>query len=140
MEKYIVTENNINELTLRPDDFRDYNVYKEYRGLSDATEGDDCITFTTFDIEYVEKYSEKMFEVYQYDRWFDYQSRVLFGVFTNKTLEDVKKIAFDGFEQLYKNFKENVYANGTNQWISDEHNFGFTIQEVKCNVFGEVQK
>lgn len=80
-----------------------------------------------------------IFMVYQYDQWFSADSRVLFGVFTNKTLDEVKKIAMDGFEKLYPGFKDDIYSNGKNQWLSDKFDFGVCIEEVEnINVFEEM--
>jgi hypothetical protein len=83
--------------------------------------------------------NHSVFMVYQYDQWFSADSRVLFGVFTNKTLDEVKKIAMDGFEKLYPGFKDDIYSNGQNQWLSDKFDFGVCIEEVEnINVFEEM--
>lgn len=81
---------------------------------------------------------KKAYLVYQYNQWFTTDSKVLFGVFVDKTFEEVKEIAMNGFEAFYKGFKEDVYSNGRHQWLTDKYDFGFSIDEVETNCFGEV--
>lgn len=109
-------------------------LVQEIGGCLDSDEVDDY--FLDY---YPEIHNEKsMLIVYQYDQWFTSQSRVLFGVFVDKTFEEVESITMDGFEGLHKGFKDDVYRNGTNQWITDKYDFGFSIEEIKeVNVFGE---
>ncbi|MFA6195273.1 MAG: hypothetical protein WC656_01360 [Sulfurimonas sp.] len=80
-----------------------------------------------------------IFMINQYDQWFSPGSKVEFGIFTNKTFDEVKEIAMDGFEKLYNGFKDDVYSNGQNQWLTDKFNFGFCIEEIKnVNIFQEM--
>lgn len=42
---------------------------------------------------------------------------------------------------LFSGFTDDVYENGSNQWITDEFDFGVMIEEIKfeiTNTFGEV--
>lgn len=85
--------------------------------------------------------NKSIYMVYQYNKWFNYDSKVLFGVFTNKTFDEVKEIMMDGFEKLYKGFKDDVYVNGSqgDQFITDKHKFGVMIEEIgQVNEFGEM--
>ena len=46
-----------------------------------------------------------------------------------------------GFEELYAGFTDDVYENGSNQWITDRFDFGVMIEEIQfeiTNTFGEV--
>jgi len=82
---------------------------------------------------------KSVYMLYQYDQWFSNDSKVLFGIFTDKTFDEVKEIAMDGFEKFYKDFKNDVYSNGKNQWLNDKHNFGFSIEKVEnINIFEEM--
>lgn len=55
---------------------------------------------------------------------------------------DSKKLAIDsfmkGFDELYSGFREDVYSNGINQWITDKHDFVVNLSEIELNIFEEV--
>lgn len=75
--------------------------------------------------------------VYQYDLHFTESSKVLFGIFPNKTYNEAKEIAMNGFEKLYPGFKDDVCRNGTGQWTTDNFDFGFSIKRESLNRFEE---
>ena len=71
----------------------------------------------------------------QFNIWFNYDSRVLFGVYNS---EDDARNAVNQFEKLYKGFLEDVYESSRNQWTTDKFEFGVKITEVQTNTFGEL--
>lgn len=75
--------------------------------------------------------------VYQYDLHFTESSKVLFGIFTNKTYDEAKEIAMNGFEKLYPGLKDDVCGNGTGQWTTDKFDFGFSVERESLNIFEE---
>jgi len=88
-------------------------------------------TIYTLDLYFLEKadYEKTFYQVFQYDIYFNYSSRIGFGIFTSydKALESM----LEGFEKLYPGFKERMYENGINQWIDDDKEFGVMIEEIE---------
>lgn len=117
-----------------------HDLFKEeandYANEHYATD-DYLISFDVVMVNYEYDSSEdKVYQICQYDGYFNYASRVEFGTF--KTLNEAYNNMLEGFEELYKGFKNNVYSNGTNQWLNDEHSFGVMINEIKLGKFEEL--
>lgn len=77
-----------------------------------------------------------IYQVSQYNEHFDSNSKVDFGYF--ESYDEAYNAMLEGFEELYKGFKENFYSNGSNQWIDDSHSFGVMINEIELNHFREI--
>ena len=77
-----------------------------------------------------------IYSIEQYDTSFRNHLET-FGFFTNRKL--AIKAMMDGFEKLYPGFKEEVWENGSNKWVSDAHDFGIVISEISVNnIFEEM--
>lgn len=59
-----------------------------------------------------------------------------FGMFFNR--DKAVEAMMNGFEELYPGFKDDVYENGYNQWMTDKFDFAVNITEVEMNKFGEL--
>lgn len=71
-----------------------------------------------------------IYTIQQYDTHFNNMCAE-FGHFTDR--DKAIKAMMNGFEELYPGFKDDVYANGDNQWITDEFDFGVVIVEIDVN-------
>jgi len=131
MKNVIVNENNVGYVKLYADDFKNYNVFKQYWDTPnvESFEDDQVLMYRTFDLE---KAKNTVWLLEDYDIWFSSDSRRIHGVFSSreKALEAVG-YGTDGWNKDY-------YENGTNQWKSDTLEIGIMVREVELDEFGEV--
>lgn len=131
MKNVIVNENNVGYLKLYADDFKNYDVFKQYWDTPnvESFEDDQVLMYRTFDLE---KVKNTVWLLEDYDIWFSNDSRRIHGIFSSreKALEAVG-YGTDGWNKDY-------YENGTDQWKSDTLEIGIMVREVELDEFGEV--
>lgn len=140
MEKLIIDASNVGNVKIFKNEIKNSQVFKDYKNLSNATveredTNDEFVVFRTF--RNAQNFSTSYYKISQYDKWFN-EFCADFGTFNE--LEDAIEAMKNGFEEMYPGFIDDVYENGTNQWISDKFEFGVMIEECSFeinNTFGE---
>jgi hypothetical protein len=140
MGKTIIESAAIGYLKIFKDDFKNKSAFQDYKNLTNATveredTNDEFITFKTFkNMNSLD--SVKFYQIKQYDMYFN-EHFANFGMFDD--LSTAIEAMKNGFERIYPGFIKDVYKNGDNQWLTDEHGFGVHIVEYAIdNTFGEV--
>ena len=140
MEKLLVDTNNLGYVKIFKNELKDSQTFEDYKNLSNAKverEGtnDEFVIFRTF--KNPQNLSTTYFKISQYNKWFSAHCAD-FGTFTD--FEIAVKSMKIGFEKLYPGFTDDVYENGTNQWITDKFDFGVMIEKIEfdINKFGEI--
>lgn len=140
MEQFLIDTNNVEYVKIFKNELKSSQVFEDYKNLSNATverEGtnDEFVVFKTF--KNPQNFSSTYYRISQYDKSFN-EHCANFGTF------DVFDAAVEamqiGFEELYPGFTDDVYENGSNQWITDRFDFGVMIEEIQLeitNTFGE---
>ena len=141
MEKLLIETSNIGYVKIFKYELKNTQTFEDYKNLTNATveredTNDEFVVFKTF--RNAEKFSTTYFKISQYDKWFN-EWCADFGTFYE--LDDAIEAMKNGFEKMYPGFIDDVYENGTNQWITDKYDFGVMIEEIQLeinNTFGEM--
>ena len=141
MKKLIIDTKNVGYVKIFKDEVKNSQVFEDYKNLTNAIverEGtnDEFVTFRTF--RNPQDFSTTYYKISQYNKYFN-DHCADFGTFDDfDAAVEAMKI---GFEELYPGFTDDVYENGSNQWITDIFDFGVMIEEIQfevTNTFGEV--
>lgn len=141
MKKLIINTKNVGYVKIFKDEVKNSQVFEDYKNLTNAIverEGtnDEFVTFKTF--RNPQDFSTTYYKISQYNKYFN-DHCADFGTFDDfDAAVEAMKI---GFEELYPGFTDDVYENGSNQWITDIFDFGVMIEEIQfevTNTFGEV--
>ena len=84
----------------------------------------------------MENKKKKIYQIYLYNQYFEYSTRREFGHFED--YDAAYNSMMNGFTKLFNITKDSIFANGSNQWMNDEHQIGIMIHEVSLNEFGEI--
>ena len=76
------------------------------------------------------KENQTLFIIQQFNMYFN-SKYADFGVFTDR--DKAIEAMMNGFEELCPGFKEDVYENGTNQWVTDKFDFAVNLAEIEIN-------
>ena len=141
MEQYLIDSNNVGYVKIFKNELKNSQTFEDYKELTNVTverEGtnDEFVVFKTF--RNPQNFTSTYYKISQYDKYFN-EHCADFGTFDDfDAAVEAMKI---GFEKLYPGFTDDVYENGSNQWITDEFDFGVMIEEIQfeiTNTFGEV--
>lgn len=141
MEKYIIEAEKIGYLKIFKNEMKNTQDFEHYKNLPNANveredTNDEFVVFKTF--RNPQEFSPTYYKISQFDKYFS-EHCANFGTFNNfDAAVEAMKI---GFEELYPGFTDDVYENGSNQWITDRFDFGVMIEEIQfeiTNTFGEV--
>ena len=141
MEKLLIETSNIGYVKIFKAELKNSQSFEDYKELTNATverEGtnDEFVVFKTF--RNPQKFTTTYYKISQYDKWFS-EHCADFGTFDD--LDTAVEIMKKGFEKMYPGFLNDVYENGTNQWITNKFDFGVMIEEIQfeiTNTFGEM--
>lgn len=141
MENLLIETGNIGYVKIYKNELKNSQDFEDYKNLTNATierEGtnDEFVVFKTF--RNPQKFSTTYYKISQYNKWFS-EHCADFGTFDDfDAAVEAMKI---GFEELYPGFADDVYENGSNQWITDKYDFGVMIEEIEfeiTNTFKEI--
>ncbi|MDD3054825.1 MAG: hypothetical protein PHE16_02990 [Aliarcobacter sp.] len=141
MKQLLIDTKNVGYVKIFKDELKNSQTFEDYKNLTNATverEGtnDEFLVFRTF--KNPQNFSTTYYKISQYNKYFNEHCSD-FGTFDDfDAAVEAMKI---GFEELYTGFADEVYENGSNQWITDKYNFGVMIEEMQfetTNTFGEV--
>lgn len=139
MEQLLINTKNVGYVKIYKFELKNLQDFEHYKNLTNAIverEGtnDEFVTFKTF--RNPQSFSTTYYKISQYNKYFN-EHCADFGTFDDFDAA-VEAMQF-GFEELYPGFTEDVYENGSNQWITDKFDFGVMIEEFEItNTFGEV--
>ena len=129
-----INETKIGRIMISKDECNTYDEYLNmpHSHINRPGTADEYVSFNTINLSDLEDVA--IYKISQISIYGDFLCD--FGFFT--TREEAEENMLNGFEKLYKGFKDECHRTCEYEWISDQYEFIVHIERIELNTFGEL--